>query len=365
MVFVCNITEKTTFDPVNIAIYIRRSIPAAIPVQDFFSDHVLPALLNEHREHAVFLFLDDDIELVNQSKSTGALTVVRLPAARSAFRQLGWYYVKFPELLKTMRINALVSVNAIMRPGSVRQTVYFENDLALLRSVKTRTLKNVRRLVAGSQWVANRITLPGKAEQNLLEIVPRGLLSGYEEIDGAQRSAVRDAFTAGRNYFLYAGELNHALLNVVRAFSIFKKRQKSEWKLVLTGRGSGPADPFVKSLQHYKYRDDLILVTTPTPAQLRQLVDAAYAMVYTTGQLPLLAAESFYAGVPVIAPDEDVFTRLAGAAAMYYEKSGPTPIAENMMTLYKDENLRARMIAAGRAIAAGYSWTPTVEALIR
>ena len=49
------------------------------------------------------------------------------------------------------------------------------------------------------------------------------------------------------------------LLNLLKAFSVFKKRQKSNWKLVLTGNLRQYDKKFLEDLRTYKYRDDVVM----------------------------------------------------------------------------------------------------------
>ena len=59
----------------------------------------------------------------------------------------------------------------------------------------------------------------------------------FQPLNEMVKEEVRKKYCDEKNYFIYAGAIQQRndLLNLLKAFSVFKKRQKSNWKLVLTG----------------------------------------------------------------------------------------------------------------------------------
>lgn len=85
---------------------------------------------------------------------------------------------------------------------------------------------------------------------------------------------------------------------------------------------------------------------------------AAYAMVYPSYfegfGLPII--EAMQSEVPVITSDTSSMPETGGDAALYAGPSDPDAIAKQMLNLYRDESLRARLITAGKEQAARFSW---------
>jgi glycosyltransferase involved in cell wall biosynthesis len=144
----------------------------------------------------------------------------------------------------------------------------------------------------------------------------------------------------------------------LKAFSIFKKRQKSNWKLVLAGRLAWKYNRFVEDLKSYKYRGDVVMTGYLPDDVLAQLTASAYAVVYPSFWegfgVPVL--EAMRCDVPVITSTDSAMQELGGSAALYADPSDFSDIAEKMMLLYKDEKLREDMIIAGRSIGNAYNW---------
>ncbi len=78
--------------------------------------------------------------------------------------------------------------------------------------------------------------------------------------------------------------------------------------------------------------------------------------------LPLL--EAMAAGTPVVASDIPVFAELARDAALLVPARSPQAWSEAVDRLRADDALRARLVAAGRAAAAAYTWAGSAEALV-
>jgi glycosyltransferase involved in cell wall biosynthesis len=71
--------------------------------------------------------------------------------------------------------------------------------------------------------------------------------------------------------------------------------------------------------------------------------------------LPLV--EAFHEGTPVACADTTSLPEVAGDAALLFPIDSPVAIAEQLVRLWRDDALRARLSTLGRARAATLSWT--------
>jgi glycosyltransferase involved in cell wall biosynthesis len=99
--------------------------------------------------------------------------------------------------------------------------------------------------------------------------------------------------------------------------------------------------------------------------ELAQLVGAAYALVYPSlfegFGVPVL--EAMKSKVPVLTSAHTSMQEIAEDAALYFDPHNYTDIAEKLMLIYKDENLRSRLIEKGNAVVEKYSWQRTADLL--
>ena len=174
------------------------------------------------------------------------------------------------------------------------------------------------------------------------------------------RQSLKARLTDTKEYFAHTGSIDDEaeLTNLLKAFSVFKKRQASNLKFVIASASGEINKRFAASLATYKYRDDVVLVTGASANQLAEITGAAYAMVNPSVRRDstLALLEAIQCHVPMIASTGSAMREVAGDAALYVEPLDHGELAEKMMILYKDENLRAGLINSEIKIAKEYSF---------
>src|ERR1044071_5154079 len=221
-------------------------------------------------------------------------------------------------------------------------------------------IKKAKRVATVSEFSKADIISHYKTEANKIDIVHNGVKDIFHSISSTEKEEIRNKYTGGKNYFLYTGSVHPRknLMNLLKAFSIFKKRQQSNWKLVLAGRLAWKYEQFTKSLASYKYRDDVVVTGYLEETELAKLTASAYALVYPSlwegFGVPVI--EAMRSDIPVITSANSSMQEVAGDAALYFDPSDHTDIADKIMLIYKDENLRSRLIEKGKERSAQYNW---------
>ncbi len=183
----------------------------------------------------------------------------------------------------------------------------------------------------------------------------------------AEKEEIKRKYVRGKEYFLadLADAVDEDVINLLKAFSLFKKRQQSNMQLILTGEINGSAEVIRQRLATYKYREDVHWQEDRPTAEVRQLSRAAYAVLllfdgHTLGA-PLLNA--WAAGVPVIVADGSLLQEIAGDAALLAGAGDPASLAAQLMRIYKDENGRMDLIRRGLDRRGAYSRRGSIDAL--
>lgn len=134
-------------------------------------------------------------------------------------------------------------------------------------------------------------------------------------------------------------------------------------KLVLVGRMEWKNDEFYSLLKTYKYREDVILTGYLPEAKVVSLLASAYALVYPSlfEGFGVAVAEAMKCQVPVLTSAHSSMEEVAGEAALYFDAGNHTDIADKMMLIYKDENLRKQLIEKGIILSEKYSWKKSAE----
>jgi glycosyltransferase involved in cell wall biosynthesis len=101
-------------------------------------------------------------------------------------------------------------------------------------------------------------------------------------------------------------------------------------------------------------------------AELEGLFNVAGAFVfpslYEGFGLPVL--EAMVRGVPVACSDIPVLVEVVGDAALLFDPLDPRGMADAIRRLIRDGDLRSRLVAAGKARAARFSWKRTAEGVV-
>ena len=184
--------------------------------------------------------------------------------------------------------------------------------------------------------------------------------NGFQPIDWQEKEQIKDSYADGREFFLFTGGIHPRknLMNLLKAFSLFKKWQHSNMKLLIAGRLAWQYDDVLTKLKSYKYRDDVVLLDYLADDQLMKITASAYALVYPSFfegfGLPII--ESMASGVPVIGANTSSMPEVGGDLALYADPNSPDDIAKQMLNLYRDETLRNELAEKGKERAASFSW---------
>ena len=173
--------------------------------------------------------------------------------------------------------------------------------------------------------------------------------AGFGPLNTEERSAVKQEFTEGKEFFICADSHidKDSFLNLLKAFSEFKKMQQTNWKLVVAFRSmltTIEKEETLQPLSNFKYRDDVCIINEPADEVLHKLIGAAYVLlsVNIKSQYNLPVMEALVCHTPVIAL-HSIINIFYPEPILEPANTGPSAIAEKMMFLYKNESLRSRL----------------------
>ena len=83
---------------------------------------------------------------------------------------------------------------------------------------------------------------------SILNYIPPAAQEIFRPLTETVRKELKDNITAGREYFIYSGKLDFSkeIVDLLKAFSVFKKMQQSSMQLVLTGNMGTSFKNFLK-----------------------------------------------------------------------------------------------------------------------
>jgi len=215
------------------------------------------------------------------------------------------------------------------------------------------------------------VTFSETKKKELIDLKPdlsgKILISGMPVEDGVkafsynEKLAAKEQFAQEKEYFVFTDfELDEErFLNLLKAFSTFKKMLQTNCKLVVYLRSGFVAkelEEILKPLSNFKYRTDVNIINDHNDGALYECLSGAYAHISTTENvvfnLPVL--EVLLCGVPSVARNSATTAKYS-EAVLEISNSSPESIAEKMIFLYKNESLRSRLSQNAEELTLGYN----------
>lgn len=364
-----------------IAVNTRFLLKNALEGYGYFTNEIFRRLTTLYPEHR-FYFLFDRSHDASFIFSSNITPLVIGPPARHPILWKWWYDVKVPLVLKKIKADVFVSPDGFCSLTTRVPQCLVVHDLGFLHypdgykkphlyfyKYYTPTfLKKAASIATVSFFSKQDIASTYNIQDAKINVVYNGVKAVFQPTTFEQQAVVKEKYVDGKEYFIYTGAIHPRknLINLLKAFSVFKKRQKSSMKLVLAGRMAWKNHAFSELLKTYKYRSDVVLLNyIEEEKELAQLVAAAYAMVYPSHfeGFGVPVAEAMKCGVPVLTSKDSAMQEISEGAALYFDPADVTDMAEQIMRIYKDEQLRADLITRGNAVVQKYTWEAAAAAL--
>lgn len=356
-----------------IAVNTRFLIEGKMEGYGYFIEEIFLRLAQQHPEHQ-FCFLFDRAVPDQRVFPSNVMCKQIIPPARHPFLWYAWYNISVPFVLKQIKADVFVSPDGFCSLTTSVPQCLVVHDLAFLhypefiprshlwfyRFFTPRFLEKAKQVVTVSGFSKQDIETHFPVCTGKTAVVYNAPNAAFQPLSPDEKEQVKATYTGGVEYFFYAGAIHPRknLLALLKAFSAFKKRQKSSMKLVITGRLAWKNEAFEALLNTYKYRKDVVVTGYVSRSELVRLTASAYAMVYPSlfegfGVPPL---ESLRSGVPAIVARTSALPEIGGNAYLYFDPATPDDLADKMMLLYKDETLRSRLVANGYERLQLFSW---------
>lgn len=352
-----------------IAIHINTINTAADPAFRYFLQQLLKGW-TAHAKGQSFLLIGQKKEaaLFNDLSSDYRWQDAPAPAKSIPYQYL--QRVRLPLLLKKNKIDILVAAGGVNQIPSRIPTVWLLFGNELQRGKNKAFVQNLQQAVRiivftdrDAQYLSQEYRMPSE-KITVFKAVP-----AYQThpLSFEEKSILKNRYTGGKEFFMYSGIIgaHQNLIHLLKAFSVFKKRQGTNTKLLLEGPVHHHDKSFTDSLSHYKYRDELVLTGELPPSERAALIASAYAVVdpalHPHAALPLLEAAA--AAVPSIAAEGHPL--LEEGTYLHADMSDYVDIASALMQLYKDETLRKQLIQKAGASLQQESMEKTIASFVQ
>ena len=346
----------------------------------WFSYEVLKRWVNWHPEHE-FLFIFDrkfDEEFVF---NTNVTPIIAAPQARHPILFYWWFEYSLPAIFKKYQADCFMSPDGFLSLSANIPSLLVIHDIAWkhfpnqipkshlwhYQHYMPKFAEKADRIATVSEYSKRDIEAHLKIAPDKIDVVYDGANESFQPLSLEERVKIEDKYSQGCPYFLYLGSIHPRknLLRLLKAFEIFKTETSSPLKLLLAGRMAWQSGEIAEILHKMKFKSDVIFLGYVDAVELPKIVAAAHALTYVSlfegFGIPIL--EAMYADVPSICSNTSSMPEVAGNAGLLVDPYSERDIANQMIRIWREEGLRAKLIEAGKIQRTQYSWDLTAEKL--
>ncbi|MGB3077209.1 MAG: glycosyltransferase family 1 protein [Chitinophagales bacterium] len=345
----------------------------------WFTYESLKRITQQHPEHE-FVFLFDRPYPEEFIFSSNVTAMVIFPPARHPFLWYWWFEHAVPAALKKIKPDLFLSTDGYLSLHTKLPQVTVMHDLAFehfpdhvpamtMRYYKyymPRFAKKAKRIATVSEYSKQDIVKIYGVAPEKIDVVYNGSNELFKPLKKEEQEVVKQQFTTGDPYFIYAGALQPRknIINLFKAFDFFKKSNHCNIKLVMAGR-NWSYDEAMKVHAAMQFKEEVIFPGHLTRLDLSRLMGAAEALVYVSlfegFGIPIV--EAMHCDVPVITSNISSMPEVAGDSGLLVDPYSVTDIAEKMELILKDKKLCMQLIEKGRLQRKQFTWQRTADRL--
>ena len=306
--------------------------------------------------------------------------VIAGPQTSNSLRLKYWLNFKLPKVLRQHKADVFLSLEGICSIRTRKPQCMAISDLGFLEPSKAMKkwlagfykkftllfLEKAKAVVTISDYTQNTIISQYKINTEKVDLIHFGVDKIFKPIDWEEKESIKEKYADGKAYFLFSGNIDERsnYINLLKAFSFFKKRLKTNMLLLFAGQAN---DLFKKDLKTYRLRNDVKLLEDLSAPDLAKITAAAYAAVYPVlyNDLAIAPLQAMQCQTPVICSNTGALASICEKAALYCNPVDVNNIAENMMLVYKDEEKAKELVEVGKTQILKHQAAKAAELLMQ
>jgi glycosyltransferase involved in cell wall biosynthesis len=358
----------------------RLLLPNRLDGIGWFSYQSLKRITRQHPDvHFIFLFdrpYSDEFIF-----SENITPMILSPKARHPFLFYYWMQFSVKPLLNEIKPDLFLSPDGFLALGAKCRQLPVIHDINFVHYPKDlpfwvrnyynhffpKFAKEAARIATVSEFSKKDIADNYKIDPANIDVVYNGISEHFAPVDEPTKTAVKNKFTKGCDYFLFVGSISRRknILRLIKAFHLFKQETSSNMKLVLAGAIFWGDDEILALMKQLNIENEIVFTGRIPNEELKNITASAFAMTYLPYfegfGIPLV--EGMQSGTPIIAANASCLPEIAGNAAIYANPFDENEIKNAMLTLFYDDSLRNNLIKNGNERKNNFSWNKTANLL--
>lgn len=267
-----------------------------------------------------------------------------------------------PRWLKVIPV--VHDVVAFLFPKSHSKKAVFVERLTLRRALK----KASKVFVVSENTQNDLIRLFHYPKSSIVEVpcAPHQIYS--EEIQPAETARVLKKYQLPEKFILGVGTLEPRknFSTLIKSF-VLVKRKYPDYKLVIVGKKGWKYEELYREVHKYQLENEVIFTGYMSDDDLRHVYNAAEVFVFPSlyegfGIPPL---EAMATGCPVIASNAASLPEVVGDAGLLIEPKNSVKIADAIISVIEDPQLRNMLIERGFHRSRKFTWEDSAQVVLR
>lgn len=344
---------------------------------DFFYE-TFSRIIKAHPEHTFIFISANSSNLFPSSPNVIDANIGTAP--KNNLRLLIWFHFKIKKILKEYKADIFISKGIGFLTSKMLQiliapdvsftyppSLVSKKNTPFYKKATSLFFKKAEMIITFSEFEKTAILKKDKIEPDKIKVIYRGINETDNAINFQEREEIKNKYSDGNEYFLYPETISsqNNLINLLKAFSAFKKRQRSSMQLIIAGKPGKDFNEFSKSLELYKFKKEVKLFPDLSSKEIEKIIASSYAIVYpvvcaasTTMLLKAMKNE-----IPLLVSSAGTMPEICADSALYFSPENYKDIAEKLMLIFKDEKLRKELIEKGKELTKKYNWNESAELL--
>lgn len=339
------------------------------------------SLITKNNPNIHFIFLFDrpfDEEFIFSDNVT---PLIISPQARHPFLYYAWFQFSVKSLLNKLKPDLFLSPDGFVCLGAKCKQLVVLHDINFYHHPKDlkwltgkyynyffpKYAREATRIATVSEFSKADIVKHYNINPTKIDVVYNGIHSFFKPASNAEKQQTKTKFTAGNDYFVSVGSLipRKNIPNLVKAFALFKQQYKTTVKLVLAGSQYWGTAQINKIIADNNLKNEVIFTGRLSNHDLNLVLASAAALTfvpyYEGFGIPLI--EAMQTQTPIIASNVTSLPEIAGDAALYVNPLNVDEIAQAMLKLYVDKDLKQQLIEKGNLQKQKFSWDKSADLL--
>ena len=363
-----------------IAVNVQTLVKNKLEGLGWFTYETLKRIVQQHPEHE-FLFIFG--KGIDQS-FIFADNVNAINVGPPFFRPQAWY-LKFnfilPFILKKHQVDLFISTDGITNSklkiknlDVIHDLNFEENPEWLPQSFAKyykknfpKWAKNASRIATVSEYSKQEIHKLYKISLDKIDVVYNGSNELYRPVSEVVKQKTKQIYADGAEYFVFLGSL-HPRKNIdilFKGFDEFKKQDQSNIKLLIVGSRYYWSDAIKNAYNNLRHKKEVVFLGHVKTDELVNILGSALALAYVSLYegfgIPLL--EAMHCETAIITSNTTSMPEIAQDAALFVNPKSVSEIADAMLKISTQPQLRKLLIEKGRDRRKAFSWQKTADKL--